>query len=131
MSKVNWCGVLGWGEDELEDLRLSGYAYLQQGKYDIALSFFQALVVLAPESNYDLQTLGALYLQMDKPKEALPVLERALKLEGDHSMTLLNLAKALFMLKKVKEGLRLAEILQRESTPAVSNMAKALVLAHS
>jgi tetratricopeptide (TPR) repeat protein len=131
MSKVDWCQILSWGEDELDDLRLTGYAYLKQGKYDIALSFFEALVVLSPENSYDLQTLGALYLQLDMPQKAHDMLEKALKYEGDHSATLLNLSKTLFMLKKNKEGLRLAEILQNDHSSYVSNVAKAIVLAHS
>lgn len=131
MSKVNWCNVLGWGEEELEDLRLAGFAYIQQGKYDIASSFFEALIVLDPENAYDAQTLGALYLQNNEPQKALKILQHALKLEGDHSPTLLNLTKALFMLGLSEEGLRLAEVLQREKTSAISNVAKALILAYS
>lgn len=130
MSRIKWIEKLGWNEDQLEDLRLVGFSYIKQGKYDIALPFFEALVVFDRESSYDFQTLGALYLQLGRPEEALKNLDRALKLEADHTPTLLNFTKALFMLRKVEEGIKLAEILSRELDPYISNMAKALLLAY-
>lgn len=131
MSRIHWLEVLGWNEDHLEDIRVAGYAYLRQGKYDIALTFFEALCALDHESAYDAQTLGALYLQLNKPAQALKYFDRALKLEADHAPTLLNLTKALFMMGKRDEGLKLANILKNEPNPAISNIAKALILAYS
>lgn len=130
MSRINWRNELGWTEEHLEDLRNTGYAYLRQGKYDIAISFFEALSVLDPESAYDVQTLGALYLQLGNPSKALKWLDRALKLEADHGPTLLNLCKALFMLGKKQEALKLAHILKNEPNLPVANSARALLLAH-
>lgn len=130
MEKINWLQLLGWGEEQLDDLRYIGYAYIRQGKYDIGLSFFEALTALDSESAYDAQTLGALYLQMEQPKKALKYLERALKLETDHAPTLLNMCKALFMLNKKEEALKLAAILTHENDPNISNVAKALILAY-
>lgn len=131
MSRIKWRESLGWTEEHLEELRYAGYAYLRQGKYDIAISFFEALIVLDPESAYDAQTLGALYLQTNNPAKALKCFDRALKLEADHAPTLLNLCKAFFMLGKKEEGLKLAEILKNEADPTISNTAKALILANS
>lgn len=131
MGKINWKNTLGWSEDQLDEMRYIGYAYLRQGKYDIAITFFEALAALDPESAYDSQTTGALYLQMGQPKKALIYLEKSLKLEGDHAPTLLNMCKALFMLKRKEEGLKLAGILKNERDPAISNVAKALILAYS
>jgi len=130
MGRINWLETLGWSEEQLEDLRLAGFAYIRQGKYAIALPIFEALVVFDPESAYDVQTLGALYLQLGQAEKALKYLDRALKLEVDHTPTLLNLTKALFMLGRKHEGLKLAEILSREPNPAISNVAKALLLAY-
>lgn len=130
MVKIDWREKLGWGEEHLEDLRFAGYAYLRQGKYDIAISFFEALAVLDPNSAYDSQTLGALYLQVGKPDKAVKWLDRALKIETDHAPTLLNLCKALFMQGKTEQGLKLAHILKKESNLAIANMARALILAH-
>ena len=120
-----------WGDDQLEELRFLGYAYLRQGKYDIALNFFEALCILEPESAYDAQTLGALYLQLGNPAKALRYFDRALKLDADHSPTLLNLAKALFMLGKKEEGLKLANVLKDELNPNIANYAKALILGYT
>lgn len=131
MGKINWLNSLGWNEDQIEDLRFTGFAYIRQGKYDIALPIFEALCVLASESAYDAQTLGALYLQIGQPHKALQYFDKALKLEADHSPTLLNLAKTFFMLGKRQEGLKLAQILKDERDPAISNTAKALILAYS
>ena len=131
MPNINWMNSLGWNQDQLEDLRNAGYAYIRQGKYEIALPFYEALLVLDPESSYDAQTVGAIYLQMNDPAKALKYFDRALKLSSDHSPTLLNVTKALFMLGKKEEGLKLALILKNEKNPAISNVAKALILAYS
>lgn len=131
MSRIDWRKELGWTEEHLEDLRFAGYAYLKQGKYDIAIPFFEALTVLDPDSSYDAQTLGALYLQLNEPLKAMKWLDRALKLEADHGPTLLNLCKAFFMLGRKDEGLKLANILKNEPNLVISNAARALILAHS
>lgn len=129
MSKIDWRQKLGWGDEQVEDIRVAGFAYIRQGKYDIALPMFEALVVLEPESAYDAQTLGALYLQLGKWDKAFKNLERALILEADHAPTLLNLSKALFMMGRKQEALKLAKLLSREKDPRISNVAKALLLA--
>lgn len=131
MGRINWREKLQWQQENSEELRLAAYAYIRQGKYDIAIDFFEALNVLEPESAYDAQTLGALYVQLGNPNKALKCFDKALKLEADHAPTLLNLTKALFMLGKKEEGLRLASILRNEADPAISNVAKALLLAYS
>lgn len=131
MGRINWQELLKWSDEQLEDIRQAGYAYIRQGKYDMALPLYEALVVLDKSEPYDLQTLGALYLELDMPKEARKTLDRALQLEGDHSPTLLNFTKSLFMLGKIKEGLKLAEILKDDPSPRVASMAKALLLAYS
>lgn len=131
MGRVNWSEVLGWKDEQLEDMRYLAYAYIRQGKYDIAIPFFEALTALDPESSYDAQTLGALFLQINEPTKALKYFDKALMLEADHAPTLLNLTKALFMMGKKEEGLKLAAILKNELDPAISNVAKALILAYS
>lgn len=131
MSSINWLDSLGWSEEQLEDLRYVGFAYIRQGKYEIALPIFEALTVLNSENAYDAQTLGAIYLQLSKPDKALKCFDKALKLETDHAPTLLNLAKAFFMLGKKQEGLQLVNILKNEPNAFISNTAKALFLAYS
>lgn len=131
MSKIDWRSKLGWNDEQLEELRFVGYAYIRQGKYDIALPLFEALCVLDPESAYDAQTLGAIYLQIGNPNKALAYFDRALKLEADHAPTLINLAKAFFMLGRKQEGLKLANILKNEPNPQIANAARALILAYS
>lgn len=130
MGRINWQEKLGWSEENLDDLRNVAYAYIRQGKYDIAKPIFEALVVINQNNTYDAQTLGALYLQLNEPTKALQFFERALKTEGDHAPTLINVAKALFMLGKKEEGLRLVEILKNEPDFIISNTAKALIMAY-
>nr|NGX59601.1 hypothetical protein [Chlamydiota bacterium] len=113
MSDVNWLEVLDWGENELEDLRFVGFSYLKQGKYDIALTFFEALVVLTLGNPYDLQTLGAIHLQQNNNLQALNYIERALKIDPDHLPTKLNRAKALLALGYKRQGIRQAEELSK------------------
>ncbi|MES2344533.1 MAG: tetratricopeptide repeat protein [Chlamydiota bacterium] len=131
MSSVNWLEVLGWNTEELEDLRFVGYSYIRQGKYDIALSFFEALVVLAPESAYDLQTLGAIYLQTGNNLMALNYIERALRIEPHHEATLLNRTKALFALGYKKQALNQAKTLEKSTNEQIANHASALILSFS
>lgn len=131
MSRINWKETLGWGDDELEELRVAGYAYLRQGKYEIASDLFEALNVLCHDSAYDAQTLGALYLELGNPAKALVLLDKALKLETEHhAPTLLNVTKAMLMLNRRDEGLKLAKLLRREPDPKIANMARALILAY-
>lgn len=127
---IDWLKKLGWSIDQVEDLRNAGFAYIRQGKYDVALPFFEALVILDRENPYNAQTLGALYLQLNDPKKALKFFDKALMLEADHAPTLLNVTKALFMVGKKEEALKLATILERESDLAISSVAKALILAY-
>lgn len=131
MSRIKWLQELGWTEEQLEDLRFAGYAYIRQGKYDIALPFYEALVVLDQDNAYDAQTLGALYLQLNNPIKALKAFDKALKLEADHAPTLLNVTKALLMLNRKDEAIKLAQILKNEKDGAISNVAKALILAYT
>lgn len=128
-QRVNWREKLGWSDEQLEDLRITGFAYIRQGKYNIAIPFFEALTVLDPESAYDAQTLGALYVQVGNPAKALRYLDRALKLERDHGPTLLNLAKAFLMLGNKREGLKIAGILRKSRDPRLRSMSEALFMA--
>lgn len=131
MSDVNWLEVLDWNEEQLEDLRFVGYAYLKQGKYDIALTFFEALVVLSPGNAYDLQTLGALHLQLNNNLMALNYIERSLKIEPDHLPTKLNRAKALFGLGYKRQGEREAQMLTTADDSKIADGASALLLAYT
>ncbi len=131
MGDTNWTEVLGWGDEELEDLRFVGYSYIKQGKYELAITFFEALVVLAPNSVYDLQTLGALHLQTNNNLAALNYIEKALKLEPNHLPTLLNRTKALFALGYKKQGLAQARALETASENTIADQASALILAYS
>ncbi len=130
MSEIEWSKILGCNADQLDEMRIAGYAYLRQGKYDIALSFFEALIILDPSSAYDAQTLAALYIQLNQPAKAMIYIDRALKLDTDHGPTLLNLCKAFFMMGKKEEGMKLANILKNEPNPAIANVAQALLLAY-
>lgn len=129
---INWMEKLGWTEEHIEDLRYTGYSYVRQGKYEIALAFFEALSVLDPDSAYDAQMLGAIYLQLNQNAKALVCFDKALKLEtSDHGPTLLNLAKTFFAMGKKDEGLKLVNILKNEKNQTIANIAKALIMAYS
>lgn len=127
---VDWLTLLGWNEEQLEDLRVTGYSYLQDGLYDRALTFFEALTSINPQSSYDHQTLGALYLQMGRHLEALDTLNRALGLTPGHFPSVLNKAKVLLLLGEVREGLLLARSLVVRADEPVRSRAEALVMAY-
>jgi len=131
MSTLNWNEVLGWNESTLEDLRFVGYSYLKQGKFDIATSLYEALVLLDPKSSYDLQTLGGLYLETGKNLMALNTIELALKLDPTHDATLLNRTKALFALGFKRQAIAQAKALELTSNRDIANQAAALLLAYT
>ncbi len=131
MSDVEWLSILGWGTEELDDLRFVGYSYIKQGKYDTATAFFEALVVLEPASVYDLQTLGALYLQRGNNLMALNYIEKALKLDPAHTPTLLNRTKALFALGYKKQAIAQARTLEKSPEEPIASAAQALIIAYS
>ncbi len=131
MSEIDWLSILGWNTEELEDLRFVGYSYIKQGKYDIAITFFEALVILAPDSVYDLQTLGALYLQQGNNLMALNYIEKALKFDAAHLPTLLNRTKALFALGYKRQALAQARALETVPQEQIAGQAQALILAYS
>lgn len=131
MSHVNWLEILGWGFEELEDIRFVGYSYIKQGHYDLAATFFEALVVLASNDTYDLQTLGALYLQKGDYPSALNYLEKAVKADPLHGPTLLNRVKTLFALGYHKQGMIQAKNLQTYPNQSIADQASALILAYS
>jgi tetratricopeptide (TPR) repeat protein len=131
MAKVNWREILGWTDDQLEELRFSGFSFLREGHYQKALLFFEALVILDPQSAYDAQTLGGLYLQMGENQKALKALNQALQIEPIHEPTLLNKAKALFAVNQSAEALQLIKKLERSSDPTIANDAAALYIAYT
>ncbi len=127
---MNWLEILGWGKEELGDLRFVAYSYIKQGVYDVALTFFDALSVLSPPTAYDLQTIGALHLQLGNGLKALDYLDRALKLEPAHLSTQLNRAKALFMLGHKSQALTQVQALVNCGDPDIAEKASALVLSY-
>lgn len=131
MDEVNWLDMLGWEENQLEDLRFVGYSYLKQGHYDIALKFFEALVVLSKNAPYDLQILGALYLEKGDNLAALNYFEKALKLQPQHLYTQLNRSKALFALGYKRQALESAKALKSCADRDVASQAEALILAYT
>ena len=130
MSNRNWIDILGWGKEEIEDLRFVAFAYIKQGVYDVALTFFDALLILNTPNAYDLQTIGAIHLQMGHGHKALDFLDRAIKLDPTHLPTQINRARALFMLGYKRQGLTAASELEKNPDPEIAAQAKALVLAY-
>jgi len=130
MSKMDWMELLGWGNDEIGDLRYVAYSYIKQGIYDVALTFFDAISVLSAPTVYDLQTIGALYLQLGNGLKALDFLDRALKMDPMHLSTQLNRAKALFMLGYKRQGLAQVATLEKCDDKDIAAQSAALVLAY-
>lgn len=131
MSSINWSEIVGWDPEALEDLRYLAFAYLKQGKFDMAQTFFEGLITLNKTNAYDLQTLGAIYLEVGKNLQALSMFEQALKLEPDHPLTLLNRIKALFALGYRTQAITQAKLLVSHSDTAIANQASALLLAYT
>lgn len=131
MSQIDWGELLGWEQDQLEDLCFIGYSYLQQGHYDIAQRFFDALSILEPDNVYHTQTLGALHLQQGEYNKALNYLETSLREEPDHIPTLLNRTKALFALGYKRQALASAQRLVNHPDEKTANQVRALILSYA
>lgn len=131
MLDNEWKAILGWDDNHLDELRISGYSFLRQGHYQKAILFFEALVILDPCSAYDFQTLGGLYLQIGENEKALSTLDHALRLQGDHLPSLLNKTKALFCLEKFDEAFAIATYLTTCSDSTIANDAEALLMSYS
>ncbi|MDN3509214.1 MAG: type III secretion chaperone [Candidatus Neptunochlamydia sp.] len=131
MSQTNWSELLGWSEQQIEDIRFAGYSFIKQGKYEHALKFFEVLAILPNDNVYDFQTLGGIYLQVGNNLSALNFLEKALTMDPAHKPTLLNRTKALFLLGYKKQALSQASKLERSSDPLIADQARALTLAYS
>lgn len=131
MATLDWMNILGWQSNELEDLRFVGFSYIKQGKWEIALKFYEALLVIAPNNIYDLQTLGALHLQVGNHFKALHFIEKALKIDPLHEPTLLNRTKALFALGFRRQALLQAKALTSSKDKTIASQADALVLSYS
>lgn len=126
----NWLDVLGWDKTEVDDLRYVAYSYIKQGVYDIALTFFEAIIVLTAPNIYDLQTLGALHLQLGNSLKALDFLDQVLKLDPHHTATKLNRAKALFTLGYKKQAIAAAEELEKSPEKEIAEAATALLMGY-
>lgn len=128
---IQWNDVLDWTEEQVDDLRLTGYGYLRQGFYDRAIVFFEALVSLNPTGLYDQQTLGALYLQIGDARRAIEILDVALELDPADLAVRLNKAKAHLTLGERDIGLALARRLTAVKERRIRNLAEALVLGYA
>jgi tetratricopeptide (TPR) repeat protein len=130
MSRLNWLEILGWTQGAVDDLRYVGFSYIQQGIYDVALSFFEAVAVLSPPNAYDFQTIGALHLQLGDLPKALQAFDKALELDPSHLPTQLNRAKALFSLGHRQQAVRQAQALIGCPDADISSAATALLLGY-
>ena len=123
--------LLDLSKENIEDLRYLGYSYIRQGHYDIALKFFEGLILLTDKNIYDYQTLGALYLQTSQYSLAKKLLEEALSLDTSHSLTKLNYAKTLLLLGQRDQGLLTSHELTSDKEKSIADDAQALILAYT
>ncbi|RDB31751.1 tetratricopeptide repeat protein [Candidatus Similichlamydia laticola] len=132
-KEIVWRDLLGFSDEQIQDLRFTGYFYIRQGKYEIAKSFFEALVIFqsqempSKQEVYDFKTLGALYLELGKYRRALRYLDRALQFDAEDWTVRLNRLYCLFSLNKIEEGLEAAEELRNSQLPQIAGAAEALV----
>lgn len=127
---MNWLEFLGWNDLHIAELRSVAFCYVKQGKYDIALKFFEALNILSNNHVYDLQMLGAIHLQLGHNLDALNFLDQSLKKEPHHLPTLLNRAKALFSLGYKKQAIAQSKSLLLSGDKDIAQKADALLLSY-
>jgi len=130
MSHVDWCAILGWGEQELTALSCAGWAFVRQGQFKSAARIYKALAALDQKNPYPFEVLGALALQEGDYQSAIEHLNHALHLDPAHQPSKINKAKALLLLGYRNEGLKLARSLMRSEVQLISDRATALVMAY-
>lgn len=132
MSEINWAQALGWDEKQVDEMRITAFLYIREGKYDVAKYFCEALAVINPNNAHDIATLGALYLQLHNPVSALNYLDKAIVLEPGNKLTQMNRIKAMLELGYRQEGLKLLrDFIPKCKDPFLVSDAEALVLAYS
>ncbi|NGX52976.1 MAG: hypothetical protein KR126chlam5_01283 [Candidatus Anoxychlamydiales bacterium] len=127
---MDWQNYLELSADSIEDLRSVGYLYVKQGCFDIALDFFNALLVLNPGNSYDESMIGALYLEKGKYLEALEHLDEVLKIDPNNYLVLLNKAKTLFSLGYRTEAIAITKMISNCPDKKLSSQASALMEAY-
>lgn len=125
---MDWLTYLGWSKSTLSEIRAVGYAYICEGKYDIALDFFRAANILSNQDVYDVEMLGAIHLEMGKNMEALQLFEEALRKNPSNLNTQLNRAKALFVLGYTKQAISQTKTLLLSDQKDISSKAQSLLL---
>lgn len=130
MSSVNWLEALGWGHQQLADLRCAAWSHLRQGQYRKALVLLEALTILAPDEAYAFREVGALHLQLGDFMKAIEWLDQAILLDPKQLPCQVNKAKALLLLGYREEGLALARQLTRSADRVVQDRSTALVMAY-
>ena len=125
-----WKEFLQINDLQIDQIRMAGYAYLKQGHYEKALTFFKALVVLDPNNPYDMQTLGAIQLEMGDYTIALDTLETALQFDRDHLYTQFNHATALLSLGYKKPAHTALTRLLHCHDSLIASKSEALLMAH-
>jgi len=127
---MDWQSYLELTDESLEDLRSVGYLYVKQGCFDIALDFFNALLIFNPGNAYDESIVGALYLEKGKYSEALEHLDEVLKTEPNNYLVLLNKAKTLFALGYRTEAIAITKMISNSPNKKLSSQALALLKAY-
>ncbi|NGX34804.1 MAG: hypothetical protein K1060chlam1_01160 [Candidatus Anoxychlamydiales bacterium] len=127
---MDWQSYLELSDESIEDLRSVGYLYVKQGCFDIALDFFNALLIFNPGNTYDESIVGALYLENGKYTEALEHLDESLKVEPKNYLVLLNKAKTLFSLGYRTEALAITKMISNCPNKKLASQALALLQAY-
>lgn len=132
MSELNWTQILGWDEEQIEEMRITAFLYIREGRYDVAKHFCEALAVLNPSNPHDISTLGALYLQLNNPVSALNYLDKAKVLDPDNKLIQINRIKAMLELGYKEEGVKLLkDFIPKCKDPFIASDAEALVQAYT
>jgi Flp pilus assembly protein TadD len=128
---VEWREVVGWDQDEIEEMRAIAYAYLRQGHLALARTFYEALVVLDPNSLYDLRTLAVLRDLQGDTDGALTLYGKVLQLEPTDPFASLGLAKAQLAAGRRGEAIPRLQKLSTIPDRRVAADAQALLQAYS
>lgn len=127
---INWKEVVGWSDEQIQDIRILAHSFIRNGKFESACKIIEALLPIDNRRLIDIQTLGALYLDLDNPEKALSYIHQAIQQDPHHLGTRLNQVNALLALGQISAAMKIAQKLASCPDPKIAGQASAFLLAY-
>lgn len=122
---------IGMSHDEFIEMGRIGAIFYEQGNFEKAVTIFEGLVELDPESGDARAALGGVYTQLERDDEAIEQLTKAIELKPEEIAPHANLGEIYLRKGRLDEAVaefgRAIELDPEEENPS-ANRARAIVL---